>query len=199
MQTQPSIPFTDPNLVLNKRVGIVNHSRHGNSELIWFSKPHVLIAILKAGIALFILLSLLTYYASNAKAPLAVIGALFVPATLFFSLLIHRLGKHNPHLELTGEQLRHLQRVGDTDTVLRELSARSIHSVSSEVASASPNATKDYQRWTAASPFSLYPSILVCAEPTNLVIKGPRRFRHQEVEFILSILDQFRRTSAQPR
>jgi hypothetical protein len=199
VNTKPSIPFSGPELLVKKRVGIVNHASHGDSDLIWFSRPRLLIGLLAAGILLLMTLAAITFFASNAKEPLAVVLVLYLPLVACCLLLIRKLSRHNQHIEMSGERLWLVQREGNTDTVLQEVSARLIHSVSSEAATASPRVSTDNQLSAPAAPFALYPSILVCAEPRNLSIKGPRRFQHQEVDFILSILNEFRRTGSRPR
>jgi hypothetical protein len=141
---------------------------------------------------LFFVFSLITYFAVTAREQLSVVFVLYVAFMLLFSLLIHKLGKHNRHIELNNGNLLLIQRDGGTDTVLQEITAPLIHSVSTAAASASPKASVDNQLLASAPPYALYPSILVCAEPRNVVITGPRRFRHKEVQLILAIINQFR-------
>jgi hypothetical protein len=191
MNTKPALSFSDPLLMPKKRIGIVNHSVYGESEFIWFSKPNRLIALLTTGIFLFVIFSLITFFASTAKGRIAIIIVIYTPLVLILLTIIRKLSRHNRHIELKSGKLLYIERSGDTDAVLQEISATAIHSVSSEAATASPRTSIDNQILTSPPPYVLYPSILICADPRNITITGPRRFQHKEVEFILSILNQF--------
>lgn len=193
MDTKPAIPFSDPHVTLLNRVGIVNHATYGQSQIIWFSKPILLLSMLAIGVSILMGLSLITLFSSVQRDRIVLILVVIIPFIVLFYFIINKMIKHNLHIELTDGKLLHVERAGDLDTILQQVSAVSIHSVSSEAASASPRISAEPQVLASASPYTRFPSILVCAEPTNITIKGPRRFKAKEVEFILSILDDYKR------
>jgi hypothetical protein len=190
MPNNPAIQFSDPRFRLVERVGIVNHSTDGQADYIWFSRPSVLIGVTLSAMGLLCAMALTLWLVTNAPDRLAPVFFLCVPLVIL-SLLIIRLRRNSHYFVMRDGKLLHVQAEDHGSTVLSEVEGRLIYSFSSEAASISPKSTTDIQSLTGALPYILFPSILVCAEPRNLMIEGPRRFRYNEAKFIITVLDRW--------